>query len=447
IDVHYDLGKLYVQNRMYTDAVSAFRKVVDLDSTFVPVYDDLGEIYSKAKRYNDAVFYLMKSASLKPDDPTTNLRLSKALYFSGRREEALPYLEKAALLHTDDGEIHTLLGDALVQHGAYEKAVQAYTMALEGLHEDNNLPGTTHRTRHGDNETEQVHLRYKLAKARLAIKDTAMAIADMKHIVSLDSSTSDATSDLGILLYQTGRYDEAVPRLAKRLEGDPAVAQAYLDLGRCYLRAGRPDRLNDLRETLDGVIEQYPALNTVYYTLGIDLFKEKRYDLAIPFLSKKAEIDPTHWATHVNLGLVYIAKADYPKAVHALRQAARLKPDHAQTSLWLAQVYGQMNDIVSAKSAYQKVVALEGDDKEMLQEAHRQIGYYLLLEKQYDEAITSLQKAVRLKPSDPQAHLWLAQGLALSGQIEKAKTEYHEVLRLDKGNEDAKIGLKRLEGD
>jgi tetratricopeptide (TPR) repeat protein len=63
--------------------------------------------------------------------------------------------------------------------------------------------------------------------------------------------------------------------------------------------------------------------------------------------------------------------------------------------------------------------------------ALRQLGYYLLLEKNYTDALPKLERAVSINEQDALAWLWYGQGLQNSGSKAKACEAYNRALALD----------------
>ena len=57
------------------------------------------------------------------------------------------------------------------------------------------------------------------------------------------------------------------------------------------------------------------------------------------------------------------------------------------------------------------------------------LAYYML--KKYDDALPLLRDFVSLAPNHPPGHLWLASTYAQTGELEKARAQAAEVLRID----------------
>ncbi|MFC2084408.1 protein kinase, partial [Bacteroidota bacterium] len=73
---HYQLGKFYnLRMQLYSEAISEYNKVLELDPNWGRVYNSLGYIYSKIGEYRKAIESFEKYASLEPDiaDPMDSI--------------------------------------------------------------------------------------------------------------------------------------------------------------------------------------------------------------------------------------------------------------------------------------------------------------------------------------------------------------------------------------
>ena len=76
--------------------------------------------------------------------------------------------------------------------------------------------------------------------------------------------------------------------------------------------------------------------------------------------------------------------------------------------------------------------------------AHYNLGSFALAQGRYEEAILSLQRAIKDAPDNPRAHLYLAEALEKVGQTQEAMHAYRRVLSLDPHN---KIANDRVQAN
>jgi tetratricopeptide (TPR) repeat protein len=445
-DVHYAIGKMHFKDRKWPEVLKAWQDAVAADSNFVPVYRDLIHLYliMKPPRYEEAVPLLRRAVEFHPEDTQLPVELARAMAKTpAYRAEALPYLEKATALVSDDAEVHVLIGDISSENKDYARAVEAYRKATQI-------------------NPEFVGALKGLAEAQKASGDTTAAIETMKVIAEKDTSGNGGVEGaLGYLLYQQGRYDEAIPNLKEKLQSSPKLAILYRLLGLCYIKKNDYGAvLSDVKPALDSAVATYPddraKLSMVYSDLGGELLRAKRYGEAIEMFQKRLEQDPDNWSVHLNVGLAYYSQKAYPRAIEEFRRVTQLKSDNVQAHFMLGACYVETKNGAQVKSAFLKVLDLDPKNVDAL----KQVGLAYLLEAQAlqkaekhkesqgvaGQAVGYLQRAVGVKSGDIQARVLLAQGLVLSKQLEKAKEEFRRILRMDPNNTDAQQGLERLEG-
>jgi Tfp pilus assembly protein PilF len=127
----------------------------------------------------------------------------------------------------------------------------------------------------------------------------------------------------------------------------------------------------------------------------------------------------------------------------ALRQAASIDTAKADRYFWLGILYAQQDSVAQAKQALVRSVELDSTSKNA-GVAHRQLGFYRLLERDWDGAIPKLDRAVALNDQDIQAWVWLAQAYQNAGNRNKATECYKRALALDPKQTDALKGLEIL---
>jgi tetratricopeptide (TPR) repeat protein len=142
-------------------------------------------------------------------------------------------------------------------------------------------------------------------------------------------------------------------------------------------------------------------------------------------------------------GLAKKELGDTEAALASLEKAAEIDSARADRWFWLGVLHDARKRTADAERAFRRVIELEPNGT-LAGKAHRQLGYYLLLRKQWKDAIHHLERGTNLDPDDAQAWLWLAQGHQNAGNRAKAAVGYRRVLKLDPNNAQAKRGLQSL---
>jgi Flp pilus assembly protein TadD len=122
-----------------------------------------------------------------------------------------------------------------------------------------------------------------------------------------------------------------------------------------------------------------------------------------------------------------------------------LAPDKADRRFWLGILYAQVDSVPQARREFTRVTELDslGTNK-TTGVAYRQLGFYLLLDRQYPDAVRFLERAVEIDKQDTQAWVWLGQGRQNAGNRSSACEAYQRALQLDATQPDAVKGKQSL---
>jgi cytochrome c-type biogenesis protein CcmH/NrfG len=115
----------------------------------------------------------------------------------------------------------------------------------------------------------------------------------LRDVLAKDPKNLNAWTQLGNMMMDASRFNEAVDAYAKALEVDPKNVDVRVDMGTCLRNSGKPD-------------------------------------LAIKEYKKALEMNPNHVFAHLNMGIVLANdKKDYKSAVSELEKALSLNPNLA----------------------------------------------------------------------------------------------------------------------
>jgi len=134
---HFLLGAAYERTGQRPKAVTALRRVLELQPDFHAALNYLGYTYAEeGENLDEALRLVSRAVALDPDNGSYVDSLGWTYYRLGRHEQARGYLERAARLEPTDATLHEHLGDVYVALGQNDRARAAYRRALE-LGDDN----------------------------------------------------------------------------------------------------------------------------------------------------------------------------------------------------------------------------------------------------------------------------------------------------------------------
>jgi tetratricopeptide (TPR) repeat protein len=132
--MHYHLGRLYYTDQLFENAEKEFRRVLELNPTFVRGYDNLGLALEPLGKEEEAIQSYRKAIDLaiqqniKYEWPQINL--SNFLFKKNRFDESLELARQAVAINPRSAEANLALGMALAKKGRDQEAIEALKEAV-----------------------------------------------------------------------------------------------------------------------------------------------------------------------------------------------------------------------------------------------------------------------------------------------------------------------------
>ncbi|UCE67940.1 MAG: tetratricopeptide repeat protein [Candidatus Zixiibacteriota bacterium] len=139
----YEKGKVGIKlgskNMAFFDsALYAFKKAIELDSTFSSSYEYAGLAYYFKRQYSNAIPYFKKKIELDSTSVNSLRNLAFCLLKEERYVEAAAMLEKALVVKAEDIQMRTMLGKIYSFNKKYDEAVQHFEILLNDYSESLN---------------------------------------------------------------------------------------------------------------------------------------------------------------------------------------------------------------------------------------------------------------------------------------------------------------------
>jgi tetratricopeptide (TPR) repeat protein len=135
---HFNSGVTYYNQKDFSKAIQAYRKVIELDPTYVEAYNNLGIIYQMMGDVDRALGAYQKSTEINPRYEKGYNNLGILLLLSGRYEEASEAFQKALAVNPNNIESYIHLGVLLKKKGQWQEAIESYqkALAIDPLHRE-----------------------------------------------------------------------------------------------------------------------------------------------------------------------------------------------------------------------------------------------------------------------------------------------------------------------
>ncbi|MGA2451231.1 MAG: tetratricopeptide repeat protein [Polyangiaceae bacterium] len=216
-----------------------------------------------------------------------------------------------------------------------------------------------------------------------------------------------AHSNLGDVLFERGKLDDAATHFRAALDLEPNNPTAHYNLGGFLREQGR---LEEAAAQFQQTLELQPNYSAAHYYLGVILGQEGQFDAAIDHLRTAVEIRPDYADAHDSLAFLLIREGRTDEGVVHLRAALAVRPDNAEAHANLAGVLSERGQVLEASLHYQRAIALRPD----YALAHQGLGEILERAGHPREAILHYEKAVNAQSNFAEAWRSLAWVLATS---------------------------------
>ncbi len=238
------------------------------------------------------------------------------------------------------------------------------------------------------------HLHVALGLAYWDRNDYPHALESFQRAVKVGRSSAEAHNWLGVALLEKADLPGATAEFRKAVSLDPKSVRAYTNLGSALAKSG------DLAE-------------------------------AVEAFQKALALEPNSLAAHMNLGVALREKGDAEGALLHLRRVATAHPTNANVQYELGQTLRQSGDLAAAIAAFENALQIDPELRE---------GYYALGVALKQQSASARRPSSL--PASPADDLYKrGQESAARGELDAAKQQLTEALRLDEGDAEAHILL------
>jgi len=214
------------------------------------------------------------------------------------------------------------------------------------------------------NEKEKWNERvyYDRSFVKLRLGDVEGAINDLKKCVDYVPYFGKARKELGIILYNANRQEEALKEFEKAIQNHFVAAPTiYSFISLIYLNKG--DYALALENADKGYALGFGDANS-YYNLGTVYLTLKRYDVAEDALKKAIQYNSNYLSAIINLGGLYLRTERVNEAVETLEKAKNIAPDTPEVFYNLSIAYLLQKKREHAFNSIKKAIELKPDFKE-----------------------------------------------------------------------------------
>ncbi len=355
-------------------------------------------------------------AAARPKDPFTR---GLELFRQGKLDEAITALREAEAADPRDAVTQNWLGFILFRARRYDESIRSLRRALE-LNASN--PDTYNN----------------LGNAYLAKGDLAAAIEQYRQAVDLvkdqPGKHGDLYYNLGNALVRKGDLDDALQAFLKAEQANPKDALVQNNLGYLY---ERKHALNPEQNPISAAVDRYKRAteldpNSPVFARNLGLAARKMQgqpELALRALRRAIQLDPKDYASHVALAEELQNGNQIAQSISEYRIAAQLRPNEfvPRYNLGLLLVRLPSPNYAEALTQLQQAIKIRPSDHRALSA----LGYVCYKANRIDDAEKYYRQAVKSAPDNASSHANLGLALDRLGRVPEAIAAWKEALKLD----------------
>jgi tetratricopeptide (TPR) repeat protein len=309
---------------------------------------------------------------------------------------------------------------------------------------------------------------YEQASSQHRLGNIKEAESLYRQLLEQEPNHSDSLNLLGVICYQTGRYNEALNHLNRAVSINNTNPLFYFNLAKVYVGAAL---LQDALRCFSQAIALNPNYVEAYVGLGNTYRAERNLDQAEASYQKALTIKSDYAEAYGELARLYLAKSEWSKLESCAQTAIKLKPDYADVYRTLGNAHMAQSRTNEAIAAYERALQLNS----RFAEAYWDMGIALNLrvmdyqhaalelkpdmadinmqmhlsnaflgKGKLDQAIAGFKRVTRIAPKFADVHCDLGIALARQGNVEEAIASIQIALDLNPDFSKAHIALGNI---
>jgi len=225
-------------------------------------------------------------------------------------------------------------------------------------------------------------------------------------------------------MIEQGQIKKAQKALAKCIESDPEMPQAYVLMGRIHAIEGRNDQA---REAFERAVELDSGSDQAWHFLGALAMLETDYGQALEYYQKSLELMPANPDYIISISDLYVETDQLDQAQQVIDRGLSMQPQNLDLMLSKARLYQQAGQVDEAVSIYERAHIMHGDLPDILEPC----GYAYIAQGRWDRAAEKFSLLIKqYSEDDPRYNVTmrsLAQCLLNSKQYGQALFWYDKL--------------------
>ena len=241
-----------------------------------------------------------------------------------------------------------------------------------------------------------------------------------QQIAKSDPHNAEALAHVGLLEARQEHYDQAVTYYRQALVIDPSFPNLEMNLGLALFKS---NRFQEAIKPFTVELEKHPGDQRLTILLGMTHYGMGDYLVAIPYLKQAAKMDPQSLPLRLTLAHSCLWSKQYQCVLDVYQQILSLNADSAEADMLAGEALDEEGKISEATEQFR--AAVKANPKEP--NAHFGLGYLLWEQKHYDDAAKEFLAELENDPASLQARAYLGDTYVELNDYAKAQAELEKV--------------------
>lgn len=218
-DAWFFVGHANQRLNQLDEAISAYQRVLRIDSGEASAWFNMGKAFSDLKRYDDAISAYRQALRIDSEYASAWLNMGNAFSDLKRYDDAISAYRQALRVDPEDASAWGNLGNAFGDLKRYDDAISAYRQAIRI-------------------DSEHANNWNSLGSAYADLNRTNDAISAFRQALLIDPDNAMAWCNLGISYGKLDQHKDAITAYREALRIEPEYTKAWYNLGVTYARSG-----------------------------------------------------------------------------------------------------------------------------------------------------------------------------------------------------------------
>ena len=405
-DLRVELGDLYRRQGRIDKASSQLRKTLRKEEGHLGASRRLAQVHQDQGDYDAALEILKKAVRFHPEDESLQRQMGEVFLLKGQLDGALDCFEKVVELRPDCAEMRSRLGRVYLKKNYDEKSVDEYQKAISL-------------------DPLEPAYREDLGMAYYVGGQLDKAANEIHKAAKLDGKNADYFKALGFIYQELNLPGPAIEHFRWALHLDPNDARVKGALGQALVS-------NGLANQAVAVFKEALKLDSSLVLLHLSLARAlasigHHKESAQSFRSFATSIDKSQDSqllsrAFLDMGHTLLSGGDLGQAAEVFQAALGRPEEEARARMGLAQVSLARSDLKAATGHLKRALELEPLNAEVWT-IWSQVAAE---EKNWDEAIRRLERAVSLDSEREEIWVQLGRSFRKAGKSHKADDTFRQ---------------------